>query len=163
MTKDAFRRFFAWAMGFCLVFWVWMVAVIMAWPWDKNVQWTPDDRLVALCTAEKTACSVRYADLESAKTSGKISGLQPPADQVDTGDVQEADAWLHWEKAKDKPWQWEVKRSAWHFETIWRYRFENDGKPVLLQRRTINGDVIWYALPAAFLMILGLFLRSLRK
>lgn len=157
-TANMFRSIFGWLMGFVGITWVWAVALIMAWPWDKTSEWHPDYRLVATCKDNET-CSVPYAKLAEAKTQGVYSALQPPEP---VGEVQEADAWLRWRTFADKPWQLEVGRSSWHFETVLRYRFDG-GTPVLLEVKHYDVRILLYAMPLALMMVGGMYLRSLRR
>lgn len=157
-SANIFRSIFGWLMGFVAMIWVWAVALIMAWPWEKNPQWEPEFRLVATC-AENQACSVPFGKLGEAKSQGVYASLLPPEP---VGEVQESDAWLRWRSFTDKPWQIEVARSSWHFETILRYRFEGES-PVLIEVKRYDVRVLLYALPLALVMIVGMFLRSLRK
>ena len=93
------RSIFPWMMGFVGVFWIWTVVLMIAWPWQKLTQWQPEMKLLAIC-ANKEACSVNFADLDKARTEGKIIGLVP-TDQV--GEVHDKDAWLSWtNKNKNK-------------------------------------------------------------
>lgn len=149
-----FRSIFAWMMGFVGIFWAWTVALMVAWPWQKTSEWVPAMRLVAVC-ANKEACSVRHGDIAAARSSGKISGLVP-AEAV--GEVQEPDAWIRWRKESGKPWEWEVKTSSWNFEYAVRYRLDGD-KPLLVEARAVDGDMMLYAFPLALFTLLGLFLQ----
>lgn len=157
-TATTFRRIFGWLMGFVAMTWVWAVALIMAWPWDKNVPWEPEFPLVATCQ-DNVACSVPYARLAEAKAHGVYTALQPPEP---FGEVQETDAWLRWRTDPGKPWQFEVTRSSWNFETTVRYRFEGE-TPVLVEVKRYDVRVLLYALPLALMMVGGMFLRSLRQ
>lgn len=157
-SADTFRRIFGWMMGFVAMTWVWTVALIMAWPWEKNPQWEPEFRLVATC-ADNTACSVPYAQLATAKAAGLYSALRPPEP---AGEAEEQDAWLRWKSATDKPWQLEVSRSHWNFETTLRYRFDGE-TPVLVELKRYDVRILLYALPLALMMVGGMFLRSLRE
>lgn len=157
-TAFTFRRIFGWMMGFVAMTWVWAVALIMAWPWDKNVPWEPEFRLVATCQ-DNVACSVPYGQLAEAKAQGIYTALQPPEP---FGEVQETDAWLRWRMDPGKPWQFEVTRSSWNFETTVRYRFAGE-TPVLVEVKRYDVRVLLYALPLALMMVGGMFLRSLRR
>jgi hypothetical protein len=149
-----FSSIFAWLMGFVGLFWVWTVALMVAWPWQKLDTWLPEMRVLAVC-ANKEACSVPYGDLAAARASGKIVSLVP-AEAV--GEVQEPDAWLRWRKETGKAWEWEVKRSSWHFEYAIRYRIEGD-QPKLVEARAVDSAMLGYALPLALFTVLGLYLR----
>ncbi len=157
-TAHTFRRIFGWLMGFVAMTWVWAVALIMAWPWDKTNRWEPHFRLVATCK-DNTACSVPYAKLAEAKGQGVYSSLQPPEP---FGEVQESDAWLKWRMDPGKPWQLEVTRSSWDFETTLRYRVDGD-TPVLLEAKQYDVRILLYAIPLALMMVGGMYLRTLRR
>lgn len=157
-NASTFRSIFGWMMGFVGITWMWAVALIMAWPWDKTNQWNPEHRLVATCK-DNEACSVPYAKLAEAKAQGIYSSLQPPEP---VGEAQESDAWLRWRTFTDKPWQFEVSRSSWHFETVVRYRFDGE-TPVLLEVKHYDVRILLYAMPLALMMVGGMYLRSLRK
>jgi hypothetical protein len=156
-SANFFRSLFGWLMGFVAMSWVWAVALIMAWPWDKTTQWEPEYRLVATCK-DNEACSIPFGQLAAAKTAGVYTVLQPPEP---IGEVQESDAWLRWRTEADKPWQLEVARSSWNFETVVRYRLEGD-TPVLVELKHYDTRILLYAIPLALMMVGGMFLRSLR-
>lgn len=156
-AANTFRSIFAWMMGFVALVWIWAVAIIMAWPSEKNPQWEPALRLVAHC-ANDEACSVAYGDLADAKAKGTYKSLVPPEP---VGEVMEEDAWLSWKTATDQAWQYEVKRSSWNFQTTLRYRLDGE-TPVLVGLNRYDIKVLLYAIPAAFFTILGLFLRTMR-
>jgi hypothetical protein len=153
-----FRSIFGWMMGFVAMTWVWAVALIMAWPWEKNIPWEPEFPLVATCK-DNEACSVPFGKLAEAKAAGVYSALQPPEP---IGEVQEADAWLKWRMESGKAWQFEVARSSWDFETTVRYRLEGD-TPQLIEIKRYDVRVLLYAMPLALVMVGGMFLRSLRE
>lgn len=157
LTAHVFRSIFGWMMGFVAMTWVWAVGLIMAWPWEKNIAWEPDFRLVATCK-DNEACSVPHGKLLEAKARGIYSSLQPPEP---VGEVQEADAWLRWRMDAGKSWQLEVTRSSWDFETTIRYRLEND-TPLLIEVKRYDVRILLYAMPLALVMIVGMFLRSRR-
>ena len=157
-SAPAFRSIFAWLMIFVGVFWAWTVALMIAWPWEKDGKWSPEMRLVAVC-AEKEPCSIAFGDFANAKTQGKIVSLSP---NEPYGEIQESDAWVTWTAVAGKEWQYEIKRSSWHFEARTRYRIENDA-PVLVQARHVDADVMLYSLPLAIFSLSGLFFRRLRK
>lgn len=157
-TANTFRSIFGWMMGFVAMTWVWAVALIMAWPWEKNTNWEPDLPLVATCK-DNQACSVPYGQLAQSKAQGIYSALQPPEP---FGEVQETDAWLKWRMDTGKPWQLEVSRSSWNFETTVRYRFDGE-TPVLIELKRYDVRILLYAIPLALAMVGGMFLRSLRN
>lgn len=156
-TADTFRSIFGWLMGFVAMTWVWTVALIMAWPWEKNVPWQPEFRLVATCK-DNVACSVPFGKLAEAKAQGVYSALMPPEP---IGEVQEADAWLRWKTVTGKAWQYEVSRTNWDFESTVRYRFDGE-TPVLVEVNRYDVRVLLYAIPLGLMMVGGMFLRSKR-
>jgi hypothetical protein len=157
LTANTFRSIFGWMMGFVAITWMWTVALIMAWPWEKNPKWEPEFRLVATCK-DNEACSVPFGKLAEAKAQGVYSALTPPEP---IGEVQEADAWLRWKTVTGKPWQYEVARSHWDFETTLRYRLDGE-TPVLVEVNRYDTRVLLYAIPLALMMVGGMFLRSMR-
>lgn len=155
---NIFRSIFGWLMGFVALSWVWTVALMVAWPAEETSRWEPDFRLVAVC-ADGEACSVPYGELASALAQGKVKTLVPPEP---VGEVAEADAWLRWKTATGKPWQHEVTRSSWHFETTVRYRFDGE-TPVLVEVRRYDVGLFIYAIPAALLSLIAIFLSNRRR
>jgi hypothetical protein len=153
-----FRSIFAWLMGFVALIWIWAVALIMAWPSEKNPHWQPDLRLVASC-ANGEACSVPYGQLAAAKAKGVYTSLVPPEP---LGEVMEADAWLRWKTATGEPWQYEVKRSSWYFQSTVRYRLDGE-TPILVGVNSYDSSILRYAIPLAFFSLVGIFLRNLRN
>lgn len=156
MNANTFRTLFGWMMGFVVMTWVWAVGLIMAWPWEKNIPWEPELRLVATCQ-ENEACSIPHGKLAEAGTRGVLA-LRPPEP---IGEMQESDAWLRWKTVADKPWQLEVTRSSWDFESTVRYRFEGE-TPVLVELKRYDVKILLYAIPLALMMVGGMFLRTLR-
>lgn len=157
-TANMFRTLFGWMMGFVALTWMWSVALIMGWPWDRNVPWEATFPLVATCQNNE-ACSVFHGKLAEAKEKGIYVALAPPEP---FGEVQEADAWVKWRTEQGKPWQYEVSRSSWDFETTVRYKFEGE-TPVLLEVKRYDVRILLYAMPLALLMVGGMYLRSLRN
>lgn len=155
--RSLFSRIFVAMMIFCGLVWIWTVALIIAWPWEKNGAWKPEFRLAAVC-AKDEACSVPYGRLAEAKARGTFTSLVPAADN---GEVQEPDAWVRWQKVAGKPWQIESKASSWHFQTTIRYRLDGD-TPVLLESQEVNAKVLYYGMALAAFSLLGLYLRKLR-
>lgn len=160
-NANTFRKIFAGLMVFVGVFWAWTVGLMVAWPWTKDGTWRQELRVLAVC-ADKAPCSVAYGDLASAKAAGKYSALLLPAEG---GEAQDDDAWARWTVETGRPWQIEMKRSSWHFETSVRYRFEGADRetPVLVETRSVDGRVMFYALPLALFTMVGIFFRRFRK
>lgn len=157
-SANTFRSIFGWMMGFVAMTWVWAVALIMAWPWEKPQRWDPDFRLVATC-ADNLACSVPHGSMAEALKEGGVTALRPPEP---VGEVEEKDAWLRWKTTGgDKDWQFEVARSSWNFETVVRYRFDGD-TPVIVEVKSYDTRILLYAMPLALLMVGGMFLRTMR-
>ena len=88
----------------------------------------------------------------------KITSLLP---KETTGEIADPDAYLRWETATGKPWQYEASLSSWHFMTTVRYKL-NGEIPELVGYRHYDGEVFFYALPAALFMLIGIYLRKLR-
>jgi hypothetical protein len=157
-NASAFRTVFAYLMGLVALTWVWAVALILAWPSEKSPQWEPGLRLVAVC-ADGVACSIPYGQLAEARAAGTYQRLGPPEP---IGEVAETDAWLRWRTEADKPWQYEVTRSSWNFETRVRYNMDGD-TPVLVELRRYDVRVLLYAAPLALFTLAGIFFRTLRR
>ncbi|HEX5801820.1 MAG TPA: hypothetical protein VFY24_02255 [Azospira sp.] len=156
--KPLLSRVFPALMLYCLFVWVWTVAIIMAWPWDKTSEWKADARLPVVC-ANGQMCSITYDKLAAALAEKQVAAVLPK-DPV--GELQDPDAWLRWKSVADQPWQIEASLSSWHFETTLRYKVSGD-KPELLQYRHYDAGVFFYALPAALFTLLGVYLRRLRR
>ncbi len=156
-NKPLLSRVFPALMLYCLLVWVWTVAIIMAWPWEKTSDWKADVRLPVVCADGKT-CSITYDKLASSLAEGKVTALLPtePA-----GELQDPDAWLRWKSVSDQPWQIEASLSSWHFETTVRYK-PGAGTLELVQYRHYDAGVFFYALPAALFSLLGIYFRRLR-
>lgn len=157
-AKRPFSRIFPALMLFCLLVWVWTVALIVAWPWEKTGSWKPDTRLPVVC-ADGQMCSIAYGQLAEALGEKKISAVRP-AEPV--GEIADPDAYVRWKTVSDQPWQYEASASSWHFETTVRYRI-NENTPELLQYRHYDGSIFFYALPAALFTLIGIYLRKLRS
>lgn len=155
--RSILSHIFVALMIFCGLTWVWTVAIILAWPWEKAPEWKADMRLPAVC-ANGEMCSINYADLSKALADKTITSLQP---KEATGEIADEDAYLRWKSGSDKPWQYEASLSSWHFETTVRYKL-NGNTPELVGYRHYDGGVFFYALPAALFSLLGIYLRKLR-
>lgn len=134
----------------------WTVGFMMSWTWEKNADWKPEFRLVALC-ANKQACGLPYGELGEAKANGLITSLEmaEPA-----GEVEETNNWLNWKKVNG---MYEVKASSWHFQTTVRYRLE-DNKPIMVEYQEVDVTrAFYYGIAAALFSMLGLYLRRLRN
>lgn len=157
-NKPLLSRIFPALMFFCLLVWVWTVAIIMAWPWDKNPGWKADARLPVVC-ANGEMCSITYDKLAGALAENKIAAVVP---KEPAGEINDPDAWLRWKSFTDQPWQIEATLSSWHFETTVRYKL-NGNVPELVQYRHYDAGVFFYALPAALFTLLGIYFRRLRR
>ena len=72
---------------------------------------------------------------------------------------QEENNWLKWKKEDGL---YEVKASSWHFQTVVRYRIEND-TPVLVAYQDVDvSRAFTYGIGAALFLTIGLSLRKLR-
>ena len=152
-----FRQIFLAMMIFTALVWIWTVVFIMTWPWDKNAAWKPEFRLPAVC-ANGEICGLAYGDLEAAKAKGTYTSLAVPGDN---GEVQEANDWLRWKKGVNQPWQIEAKTSSWYFQTVIRYRLENE-TPVLVEYQDVSAKAFYYGMAAALFSLIGIYLRKLR-
>ena len=157
MSQDKrgfFAQIFVAMMIFTALVWVWTVAFIISWPWEKNADWKPEFRVVATC-ANKEPCGFAYGELAEAKAKGLYTSLEmaEPA-----GDVAEVANWLKWKKENGV---YEVKASSWHFQTTIRYKVEND-VPVLLEFQDVGAKSFYYGIAAGLFSLLGLYLRKMR-
>jgi hypothetical protein len=157
MSQDKrgfFAKIFIAMMIFTALVWVWTVAFIISWPWEKNADWKPEFRVVATC-ANKEPCGFAYGELADAKAKGLYTSLEmaEPA-----GDVAEVANWLKW---KVENGIYEVKASSWHFQTTIRYKVEND-VPVLLEFQDVGAKSFYYGIAAGLFSLLGLYLRKMR-
>lgn len=156
--RGFFSQIFTSMMIFSLLVGVSTVAFITSWPWEKNAPtWKPEFRLAAICGESKETCGIPYGELAAAQAAGNVKSLTltEPA-----GDVEEKQNWLHWKVENDI---YEVKSSSWHFQTIIRYKVE-DNVPVLLAYQDVDvGRAFTYGLGAAAFMMIGLYLRRLRN
>lgn len=157
MSQDKrgfFAKIFIALMIFTGLVWVWTVAFIMSWPWEKSDLWKPEFRVVAVC-ANQEPCGFAYSELADAKAKGLYTSLTPtePA-----GDVQEEKNWLKWKVDNGII---EVKASSWHFQTTIRYKLENDA-PVLIEYQDVAAKAFYYGIAAGLFSLLGLYLRKLR-
>lgn len=145
-------------MMFCGLVWVWTVAFILGWPWETTSTWQPEFRLPAVC-ANNESCGIAYGELADAKAKGTLVSLAPA---TDAGELEQPDAWLRWKKVAGQPWQIEAKASSWHFQTTVHYRLDGD-TPVLVEYQEVRGKVLYYGMAAAFLSLIGIYLRRLRR
>lgn len=141
-------------MIFCALVWVWTVAFIITWPWEKTDVWKPEFRLAAVCK-DGEVCGILYSQLEEAKNKGLYSSLVIPAD---AGDVMEEMNWLKWKRTDGVI---EVKASSWHFQTTIRYKVE-DEKPVLVEYQDVGAKAFYYGIAAGLFSLIGIYLRKLR-
>jgi hypothetical protein len=156
--RSFFTQVFTALMIFSFLVGVCSVAFITAWPWEKsNPAWKPEFRLVVACGEKKDACGVAWRDLAQERAAGRVTALAPAAP---AGDLEEALNWLRWTSDQGV---YEVKASSWHFQTVVRYRIENDA-PVLVAYQDVNvARAFTYAIGAAIFMMVGLYLRKLRN
>ena len=157
MSEDKrgfFAKIFLAMMIFTALVWVWTVAFIISWPWDKSSTWKPEFRLVATC-ANNAACGFAYGALAEAKANGSYVSLNPPEP---AGDLEEAQDWLKW---KVENGIIEVKASSWHFQTTIRYTVENE-VPVLIEYQDVAAKAFYYGIAAGLFSLIGLYLRRLR-
>ncbi|MCE1181986.1 MAG: hypothetical protein LWW81_06725 [Rhodocyclales bacterium] len=156
--RSFFSQVFTSLMIFSLLVGVCTVAFITSWPWEKNAPtWKPEFRLAANCGDKGETCGVPYGELKAEQAAGRIKSLVPaePA-----GDVEEEKNWLHWKLDNGI---YEVKSSSWHFQTVIRYKIEND-VPVLVAYQDVDvARAFTYGMGAAMFMMIGLYLRRLRS
>jgi hypothetical protein len=153
--RGFFAKIFIALMIFTGLVWVWTVAFIISWPWEKSDVWKPEFRVVAVC-ADNKPCGFAYGELAAAKAKGLYTSLNPaePA-----GDIEEALNWLKW---KTENGVIEVKASSWHFQTTIRYTVENE-MPILIEYQDVAAKAFYYGVAAALFSLLGIYLRRLRR
>ena len=74
--RSFLAKIFLAMMIFTGLVWVWTVAFIISWPWEKSNVWKPEFRVVAVC-ANNEPCGVAYRDLAEAKAKGLVDRLVP--------------------------------------------------------------------------------------
>ena len=77
MTQDKrslFSHAFIAMMAYCGLVWLFTVAFILGWPWEKSSQWKPEFRLAAIC-ADQEPCGIAYGDLEKARAQGTVTEI----------------------------------------------------------------------------------------
>lgn len=155
--RSFFNQIFTSLMIFSLAVGASTVAFIYAWPWEKTTPaWKPTFRMVAVCGEKKEACGLAYGELADARAQGRVTALEPAEA---AGEVEEENNWLKWKKEDGI---YEVKASSWHFQTVVRYRIENDA-PVLVAYQDVDvARAFTYGIGAAFFLTVGLGLRRLR-
>ena len=162
MSEDKsglFGQIFIAMMIFCGLVWIWTVAFIMAWPWEKNAIWKPEFRVAAVCAQgerQGEVCSFPYGGLAEARQQGLIATLALPGN---AGEAMEENGWLRWTQQNGIV---EAKASSWHFQTTVRYRLDGD-EPVLIEYQDVSARAFYYALAAAAFSLLGIYLRKLRR
>jgi len=152
--RGFFAKVFLAMMIFTGLVWVWTVAFIISWPWEKSDIWKPEFRVVAVC-ANNEHCGFAYGDLAAAKAKGLFTSLNPaePA-----GDIEEERNWLKW---KVENGIIEAKASSWHFQTTIRYKVENE-TPILIEYQDVGAKAFYYGIAAGLFSLIGLYLRRLR-
>lgn len=153
--RGMFAKIFLAMMIFCGLVWIWTVAFIIYWPWDKDADWKPEFRVVAVCGQDEF-CGIPYGELEAAKASGKYSTLELPGD---AGDAMDETSWLQWKRVDGLI---EAKTSSWHFQTTVRYKLE-DGKPVLVEVQDVGAKALYFGIAAGLFSLIGLYLRNYRR
>lgn len=153
--RGMFAKIFLAMMIFCALVWVWTVAFIITWPWDKTSDWKPEFRLAAVCKSGEI-CGIPYGQLAEAKSQGLYSTLVIP---TDAGDVMEEMNWLKWKKTNGVI---EVKSSSWHFQTTIRYTVENE-IPALVEYQDVGAKALYFGIAAGLFSLIGLYLRKLRS
>lgn len=149
---DRFTGVFSTFMAFCLLVWLWSFSLFLFWPWQQGGQWLPDFPILAVC-ADDQVCSVPHAELAEAKAAGKVKSLELPED---AGETTYEMLHLQWKKIKGGV---EAKLSTWNFQTVVRYRIE-DEQPVLVEYQEINGKLFLYAIGGALVTLAGLLIKK---
>ena len=68
--RGFFAQVFLALMIFCGLVWIWTVAFIIGWPWEKSGDWQPEFRVVAVCGDQGDFCGIPYGELEDARAKG---------------------------------------------------------------------------------------------
>jgi len=158
MAKDnrpLFVSIFKAMMIYCVLVWIWALALIYAWPWQKGGEWLPEFPIVAVCAPE-TSCAIPYGKIGEARHNGVLMSLTP---LTDTGEIVLDYGTLNWQLGNGVI---ESRYAAWNFQTTVRYRLQDD-LPVLLEYQNIAGRTFLYALGGALFSLIGIYLRKLRK
>lgn len=150
-------RLFPALMLFCLLTGVWSFAIIQAWPWDKDTNWKPGVRLPVMC-ANGEVCSKEYSLIAKGVEEKQITALKP---NEANGELNDGEVWLRWSSPSGKAWDMEASMSSWYFETAVRYSLKGD-KLEVVQYRHYDATIFFYAMIAAFLTTVGIYLRRLR-
>lgn len=153
--RGFFAQIFLAMMIFCGLVWIWTVAFIIAWPWEKSGEWKPEFRIVAVCGDKGEFCSVPHGELEAARAEGLFKSLDLPGD---AGEAMEEGGWLRWKRVNGLI---EAKWSSWYFQTTIRYKVE-DGQPVLVEYQDVAARAFYFGIAAALFSLLGIYLRKLR-
>ncbi|MGE5470695.1 MAG: hypothetical protein ACM3X0_07870 [Bacteroidota bacterium] len=154
-NRGFFAKTFLLLMIFCGLVWIWTVAFIVAWPWEKTSVWKPEFRVAAVCDQDEP-CGFAYGQLAEAKAKGLYKTLNLDGD---AGDVMEKDGWLQWKKVNGLI---EAKASSWYFQTTIRYKLEGD-TPVLVEYQDVSAKAFYYGIAAGLFSLIGLYLRKFRK
>ena len=157
LPVNRFARVFKWLMIYCVLVWMWGLALMAAWPWEKGGEWLPAFPLVATCKPD-TPCVMPYGEVAKARADGRLQAAKPP---VDSGETAYEQINVSWKPGKE-PGLIETTAAAWNFQISVRYRIEND-EPILVSYREISIKMFLYALGAALFSAVGLYLRQLRK
>ncbi len=158
MAKDnrlLFVSIFKAMMIYCVLVWIWALALIYAWPWQKGGEWLPEFPIVAVCKPE-TSCAIPYGKIGEARQDGQLMSLTP---LTDSGEIALDYGTLSWQRGNGVI---EARYAAWNFQTTVRYRLQED-LPVLLEYQNIAGRTFLYALGGALFSLIGIYLRKLRK
>ena len=158
MAKDnrpLFASIFKAMMVYCVLVWIWALAMIYAWPWDKGGEWLPEFPIVAVC-APQTSCAIPYGKIGEARQNGQLTTLTP---LTAIGEIVLDHGTLTWRGGNGVI---EARFASWNFQTTVRYRLQDD-LPVLLEYQNIAGRTFLYALGGALFSLIGIYLRKLRK
>ena len=156
-NRPLFAGIFKAMMIYCVLVWVWALALIYAWPWQKGGEWLPEFPIVAVCAPE-TSCAISYGKIGEARRSGQMTTLTP---LTETGELALDTGTLRWRSGSGSG-VIESRLADWNFQISVRYRLQDD-MPVLLEYQNITGRTILYALGGALFTLIGLYLRKLRK
>lgn len=157
------RNLYAWSLGTTALLGIWYYLLVGFWPWHADTQWQGHYRIVALCASPdggKTpaeACTLRFAELDAARASGKVTGF---ADIPSVGDTADTESWHHWQRGDSEEWDYEVSWSSWDFKESVRYRLNPANTSLsLVAHRHVGPPLLEYAIPLTALTLLLIALR----
>ena len=140
---------------FCALVWIWSIAFILLWPWEKTGEWQAEFPVIAVCENSEV-CAIPFGELTEARRQGRFSSLDIPGE---SGETSTAGGWLRWKRANGLI---ETKISSWYFQTTIRYKLDGD-QPILVEYQAVDGKAVLYGIGAATLSLIAIYLGKLRR